>query len=308
MAYFTQSTIADINALLTIIADQLFTAGWTEDAASLTGATPSIDYSSGPCFIKLSYNTVSGDGQLTLETALSFGSTTKKSVVVNALEGAYDAVHIFVTADYCHVVVQKTGGLHIHFSFGVHNKGTLTTDDTMYATGNFINKTTKNKLYANSMSLAHINNRALIIPSGVLNTAYAPSGDIATDVILESINLERLSYNSRNFPYVPTGVSKSYRMLDFFPRVGNSSYVAGNVVWQLPAVAYLSSNYHMLGASPDVRIVDVSTFASGDEFTNGNVTFKVFPIIRQGISSNLLDGTSPINDWNSLNLGLAYIK
>lgn len=71
-------------------------------------------------------------------------------------------------------------------------------------------------------------------------------------------------------------------------------------LWYVRDITGLGRRVYLLGYMSNIRMVQLRNFNPGDEVTIGNITWKVFPVVRQIEASGNIEGSD--------NMGIAYVK
>lgn len=227
-----------------------------------------------------------------------------KSGYLGALSQTFATYHLFTnsTGDYIHVVIEETAGQFRHFSIGnVKKYGTWT--GGQYVQASHWAEHTFPSDFSSAMRL----------PFGASGQEYAFSFDKPANV--HRADIDTLT---GNWVYLTTTTSSptpgrfgpasySNNALDRRGNggggaVGTNNDLGGALFYDqspmgwnglaplLPLYVTCTrngsvNNWSMLGEFMDVRYMNMSNFAPGDEFTIGSDTWKVFPIFAKTYST-----------------------
>lgn len=302
MSYQELTTLPGVAQLFSQLKTFLLANSWVLDFED--NSIPSLMMHKASAKFYFAYSS-SGSGTITMTNSGSGGSV----ITTNGWAGAFSSAWFFsdATKAYFHVVVAAADGVYNHLSFGyVDNLGM--TNTARYATGQLWNYTSYINYIINTSEHrpCFMCQAAYLIPSGELDTAYAPAGEIATTAHIETFNMNRMDGTpSQGFPYV---TSYYYGILDYVMDLNNVADTAGIHLHSIPMQVYLNNNNHNLGIAPDVRFCLINLLQDAQEITNSGDTWKVFPMVKRGNRTALLFGAAPVNELNSVNLGFAYKK
>lgn len=303
MAYQENLAVANVGQLFSLLKSFLLGISWTLDSETISTSNPALVMHKGGMYFNLSISA----GLLTSAVHKAFGSGVSSSVTGDNWSGSFTSVWFFAdpAKNYCHVVASKGAGDYYHFSVGqVDNLGM--TGTTYYSTAQLWNTVTNLNRTTQNFP-AFVNQFACVVPSGILNTSFAPSGDLATNTVRPMISMFRLSADI--FPYYGSGsVAGLIKVLDYVVDLTNSNTTGGVHLHSIPVTPIFNTYDHNLGIFPDVRVCSISGVSDGQEVTNSGDTWKIFPFMKRGLRSSLEAAVLPINEVNSVNLGFAYKK
>jgi hypothetical protein len=303
MAYQENLSVANVGQLFSLLKSFLLGTSWVLDSETISTSGPALAMHKGGMFFNLSISA----GLLTSTVSKAFGSGVTANVAGDSWSGAFTSVWFFSdpSKDYVHVVASKGAGDYYHFSVGkIDNLGM--TGSTYYSTAQLWNTAANlNRTFQNFP--AFVNQFACVVPSGILNTSFAPSGDLSTNTVRPMLSLYRVSHDS--FPFFGSGgLSGLIKVLDYVVDLTNSNTTGGVHLHSIPATPIFNTYDHNLGIFPDVRLCSITGISDGQEVINSGDTWKIFPMMKRGLRSSLESGLLPINDVNSVNLGFAYKK
>lgn len=254
----------------------------------------------------------------------SSGDTDR--VEINDLAGPFSNIYLFTddAETYIHCVVQSSADRYTFFSLGNLNKNGLSHSDIGYLTGmSYVwwpnaADFSANSGYApnnignatHSLGFLGHSETNFFIPNGVLDTAFGfSSGDIviaSSGVSDRMFALWRRSGSALASVAALAGFTAG-AILDPFFVVGNDQTTGGAPLWSIPYFFYDSSSavQTYLGDLPDVRMVNLTGFASKDIVTYGSDEWQLFPIKAFGDSEASNWGSNPAYPANTERYGIA---
>lgn len=293
MAY-QLTTATSIDDILNTIAAFAASLGWTVDRNNtftsgsntrriLTISRAGADYAhfaSELATTKLTLHTMRSIGISTSVDLLSQPNRSTFSQTNLLTSGPYVNLWLFGESGsnpYIHCVIEHASGRHRHFGIGeMVKKGTWTGGSYCYGT------------FWSQSSLTSLNVASHFCPMNELAIASGNNGALRCDECDATAN----ALSDVDNRYLPYDYNYSRRAMSGFGYIhegmGIRNYAfstynqRAHLIHYSTFVTRASSFSTYVGEPPAIRAVNVNTFASGEEFTVGSDTWKVFPLIRKG--------------------------
>ena len=289
MAY-QQTNATSVENLVNAIAAFAVSAGWTQRRNDLTGTNRTVTLQKGGDNIHL-YNTDTSNIGLAASVGYDAGlgpraqpNQSLYNARCNVGTGPFANVFMFAgdsPAEHVHVVIEVASGEFRMLSFGLLEKfGTYTGGtffDASYINSSFI---------ANAADSRHHR----LFDNGTQTSSQVATGGTGgvrcdvdgntncfcpfADGSLATIPMASGGFISEN-PW--TGGDGGYRNSQFFAKSVNSFGGVTPVAPVLIRVERPDNYWSDIGHVPGIRFLNMAKFASGDEFSLGPDTFKVFP-------------------------------
>jgi hypothetical protein len=279
------------------------------------------------------FNLASND--VTSHTGVPIVTATNDADLVQVphLNGPYTAWHLFsdATGSYIHVVVQIGALDYIHLAFGNVDKRGLTHSGAGYLTASC--HTAYKMVNAADTSVSIFNNKTHLVAvpfaGGNLQGAYVGSnGSIAQAHVPDAIpvvyphnviNSQQANSGCRLAPCFysddgsnwPATNGNLHSLLDSVAAAPASNWAGYAAMYALPMLMSVQEGNISAGTNaivyvgdyPDVRLINITGFSPGQEFTLSTDTWVVFPIFRQ-TGWDQQNGPGP----TTFQFGLAYRK
>lgn len=312
MAY-QQTTATSVEDLINKLATFASGLGWTIDRNTIATGNRTLSISrAGSDYIHI-FNTDTINVQLRASTGINVGVAVSSQpgissavAISNCGAGPFATVFFFGesgAAPYIHVVFDTGNSIYRHFHFGIVEKigswtGGTFFDATWVEPGSSWNSNPLSAQHHVSFSSGDQSNTT----EGGIRCDIPPSTNIFSPI------------TSSNFPSAPYRVFGGVTGLASGTSVGrdtdgffSSSVNSWSGVTPLRRIKLRvergSGFFSELGYVPGIRLVNIARWATGDEFSIGPDTWKVFPFWRQGFRPSG-DTTSTYSG----NYGFAYLK
>ncbi len=308
MAY-QQTTATSVEDLINKIASFAATLGWTIDRNTIASTNRTVSISrAGSDFLHV-FNTDTTNILLRASTGIDAGvaiasqpGVSQAEAVSNCGAGPFATVFLFgdtTPAPYIHVVFDTGNSIFRHISLGMVQKIGSWTGGTYF---DALNLNTSTSFNSNPTSTAH---------HIMFGSANGAEGGIRCDVP-PTTNFFAPIAASGSVGYTPAyvvnggvqGGTDATRDQDGFYLASVNSWSGVTPLRQIKLrVSRGSGFFSEIGYVPGIRLVNIARWATGDEFSIGPDTWKVFPWWRQGFR--------PSGDTTgaySGNYGFAYLK
>lgn len=324
MSYETGSATSQQDLLSKLSTFLTGTPGWTQDVFD-TGANKQLAVHKGTVFVQFRYSDNASPGNIGIYHSLAFtggnsaGSHPNDSgngdivsvvdvdrMINNIGNGPFPSYHFFADGSYFHVVLEFVAGKFRHFGAGILNKvGTWTGGE--YAYGTFWDQTgaalnvpldSRHTVLLDGHMDLNVGRAATIHIEGLPD--QVASGKWAVVWASTNAGNDRGGTGRMN---ILGGVRDGFlaNAMNGFQANPNNGFIPMCPIqcyYRLTAGSPLK--FRFLGSQPDVRIINMAFINTGEEFTVGGQTWKVFPWIAKN--------TLPASQEGSGNLGIAYRK
>jgi hypothetical protein len=314
MAY-SEQTASSPDDIINKIAVFAVANGWTAERNTLAGAnrTLTLRYATTTDYIHV-YNTDTSNililGSVTYNGATTPILQTQRSApaTANIGVGPYTKIYMFASATpspHIHCVIEMTGGIFRHLSFGLVDKlGTWTG-------GTYVDATYWNTTVGPSVPQSYNTWNSPLFDSNSPNYSYAShnfAGSMRCDIPLDS-RVNAWAHLTSVAPYraytgLFGGTSNSssstgngYLSTQFLNR--NEPPFSGQVTLGAIAIEILRVGglYSIAGTFPNVRFLSMLRFNPGQEVTVGSDVWKIFPMARKGTTTVNYDTASQNNAY-----------
>lgn len=265
-------------------------AGWTVVKNEIVGSNRTLVLQNGGDYVWVWNSdasniriagTVGYDPGLTVTAQAGYSGNYAEA---NCGVGPYANIFMFADSDpaaHVHVVIEMSGGVFRHISFGTLDKLGAYTGGTYFDASNW----TSSEQYTNSWNNR---NRALFDCNSLNSARYGGARcDIPVDSRSNAWALLRDGVSYQSFTGLYGGLSEQssgegYLMTQFYNR--NNPPFSGQVT--LGAIRIDVSRpggfRSPIGVVPNVRYLNMARYSPGQEITVGSDTWKVFPMCRKG--------------------------
>lgn len=247
------------------------------------------DYAWIEVWIADSHTTGAGNAHL--------GTNLRKQATVGNMTQSFSAYHIFSAGDYLHMVIEETAGQFRHLSFGFLTKyGTFT--GGQYACSQ--------TWYEHNSIAGDWNDYRAYLPFGgagsYISNDLLPRGAFRADIDGATNRwINHAAYSSesgvtggtfglatyanhQNRRALKTANNIPLGLLDVFYDLAPQTWNGVTPLASLYATATRGGsdyNWSLLGEYPDVRYLNITNYAAGNEITLGTEVWKVFPIFSK---------------------------
>lgn len=292
MAYQEITTAATPAEAINAIAVFAAANGWTVERNNLVSTNRTLTLKRAESDYIHLWNTNTSEIRVIGSVGYAAGSTpdtqTDRGVeaIANIGTGPYTKMFLFADsspAPHVHVVIEISAGIFRTISLGLLEKAGIYTGGTYYDASRWAGSSTGTSWNSQNHACFEYNRGPLL------------SGSIRVDIPADSkVNAWA---NSPGYPfynglaYGSTGQSSGLGFLTTLAYTRNQAPFSGNVLLA-PIQNYIvrvGGLYSPIGTFPNVRYLRMDRFTPGEEISIGTDTWKIFPFIRQGVSS---DGTT----------------
>lgn len=312
MAY-QQTTATSVEDLINKLATFASGLGWTIDRNTIVTGNRTLSISrAGSDYIHI-FNTDTTNVRLRASTGINVSlavasqpGVSEVEAVSNGGAGPFASVFFFGESGatpYVHVVYDTGNSIYRHFHFGLLEKVGSWTGGTFFDALNIFDISVFNN--QPTISLHHVS-----FSSG--DQSNSSGGAVRCDIppstnIFAPITGRTISPSQYRVIGGVTGLSSSIfqgRDLEGFYLSSVNSWSGVTPLRRVKLRVERGSDFLSdIGYVPGIRLVNIARLATGDEFSIGPDTWKVFPWWRQGFrpSGNTTDAYSG-------NFGFAYLK
>jgi hypothetical protein len=241
--------------------------------------------------------------------------TDSDRVIINDVLGSMTNVWFFSgdTGDprYIHVIVQSAGDRYAHFSLGNLDKLGMTTPNCAYLAGMYY-EWWPNSGYSNDPAdgsheigvLADELYSQVYVPTSVLPAGY-PTSYIGRGIDRLVLVMTRVTSDASQWS---AGAGK---ILDFFFPTDNQLTTGGTALYGIPwffTEDTTGTSMVFLGNVPGMRIANIANHIPASTLYFGSDEWMIFPWKRKGLEENLVGGSNPLLECNTVHYGFAYKK
>jgi hypothetical protein len=305
MAY-QQTTATSVEDLINKLATFASGLGWTIDRNTIATGSRTLSISrAGSDYIHI-FNSDTTNINLRASTGINVGlgptlqpGVSTAQAVSNCGAGPFATVFLFGeagTAPYVHCVFDTGNSIFRHFHFGLVEKVGSWTGGTFFEA---LNANTTSSFNALPLSNTHH------VSFSQQDTSNNTEGAVRIDFDGNTNYFAPIS-NEANFTtrVIHGGVAAAGRDLEGFYQSSVNSWSGITPLRRVKLRAERGSSFWTeIGYVPGMRLVNISRWAPGDEFSIGPDTWKVFPWWRQGFRP-----VGNTTDAYSENYGFAYLK
>ena len=305
MAY-QQTTATSVEDLINKLATFASGLGWTIERNTIATGNRTLSISrAGSDYIHI-FNTDTINVQLRASTGINVGVAVSSQpgissavAVANCGAGPFATVFFFgdtSPSPYIHVVFDTGNAVFRHFHLGILTKIGTWTGGTFFDAMNVSTASSQNDNPLLSQHHVSFSQR---------DTSNSTEGGIRIDFDGNTNYFAPIT-NEANFTtrVVHGGVAESGRDLEGFFLSSVNSWSGVTPLRPIKLRAERGSGFWSeIGYVPGMRLVNIARWATGDEFSIGSDTWKVFPWWRQGFRPSG-DTTSAYSG----NYGFAYLK
>ena len=310
MAY-AENVASSPDDLIDKISTFAVSAGWTEDRNALVGSNRTVTLHKGGDYIHLwndsdsSVRVIGSIGYDSGEVPLSQTLVAENQCVAPIGVGPYTKVYMFADnspAEHVHVVIEATAGVFFHLSFGLLDKFGTYTGGTYFDASYWPHTSPASQTYTGHWNKAIFDsttapgytagtlpfNVRVDIPADSLSNNWFAARSDATNKAVSGLNGSQPGPS----PVLNTAYSR------------NSATFSGQILLHPIQVVVERDGglWSSVGEFPNVRVTNIERYNPADEITIGSDTWKLFPFVRKGSSTNTL------TEAYSQNRGYAYKK
>lgn len=311
MAY-QQTTATSVEDLINKVATFAASLGWTIDRNTIASTNRTVSMSrAGSDYVHL-FNTDTTNVRLRASTGINTGvaiasqpGVSAAEAVANGTAGPFATVFMFgdtTPSPYIHVVYDTGGALFRHFHFGLVTKIGTWTGGTFFdamniSGGSGQNDTPTSAFHHVSFSSGDVNNGT----EGGVRIDFDGNTNYFAPITTEANFTSRVVHGG--VTGLASGTSEGRDLAGFYLSSVNS-WSGVTPLRQIKLRAERGSGFWSeIGYVPGIRMVNIARWATGDEFSIGPDTWKVFPWWRQGTRP-----AGNTTDAYSGNYGFAYLK
>lgn len=308
MAY-SEQTASSPDDIINKIAAFATANGWTADRNNLSGSnrTLTLHHSTVTDYVhiyNIDVNNVWILGSVGYDSGLTplLHPNRSNPAVANVGVGPYTKLYMFANsspAPHVHCVIEMTGGIFRHLSFGMIEKLGAWTG------GTFIDATYWN---ANDIYVYYFNaNHSPLFDSNASGSDNY-YGSMRCDIPLDSrTNAWAAMYANGTYrAYTKLSGGSGPMVTQFLNR--NDPPFSGQITLGtfLVEVFRIGGFWSPAGMVPNVRYLNMDRFNPGQEIAVGSDTWKIFPMTRKG-SSSYISGSGASNTYSGNN-AYAFLK